>query len=119
MPVTLGVVLNPAPEVVASLLHGELRLPVELLVGQRGVRGKIEDIALSSGVDLVGEVTADDLAEGLDNLKDGAAAAGTQVPCLDTGLVLTEVVESDEVTAGKVDNVDVVADGGAVSGGVV
>lgn len=119
MSVTLGVVLDPAPEVVTGLLHGELRLPVKLLVGQGGVRGKIEDIALSSGVDLVGEVTADDLAEGLDNLKHGAATAGTQVPGLDTGLVLAEVVESDEVTTGKIDNVDVVADGGAVSGGVV
>lgn len=119
LPITLGVVLDPAPEVVASLLHGKLRLPVELLVSQGGVGGKVKDITLSSGVNLVGEVTADDLAECLDDLKDGAATAGTQVPCLDAGLVLAEVVEGDEVTTGKIDNVDVVADGGAVSGGVV
>jgi hypothetical protein len=117
--VTLGVVLNPSPEVIAGLLHGELGLPVELLVGEGRVGSKIENVSLSSGTDLVGKIATDDLAEGLDNLKDSAATSGTQVPCLDTGLVLAQVVEGHQVTAGKVDNVDVVSDGSAVARGVV
>jgi hypothetical protein len=117
--VTLGVVLDPSPEVFTSLLHGELSLPVELLVSQGGVGSKIKHVSLSSGADLVGKITANNLAECLDNLKDGAATTGTKVPCLDAGLVLPQVVEGDKVAAGEVDNVDVVADGCAVARGVV
>jgi len=117
--VALRVVLDPSPEVVAGLLHGKLGLPVELLVGEGGVGSKVEDISLSSGADLIGKITADDLAEGLDDLEDGAATARTQVPCLDTGLVLAEVVEGHQVTAGEIDDVDVVTNGSAIARGVV
>jgi hypothetical protein len=117
--VTLGVVADPFPEVIAGLLHGELGLPVELLIGEGGVGSEIEDISLSSRADLVGEITADDLAEGLDDLENGASTAGTQVPCLDTGLVLAEVVKRDKMAAGKVNNVNVVSNGSTVARGVV
>lgn len=119
MSVTLGVVADPFPEVVAGLLHSELGLPVELLVGEGGVGSEIENVSLSSRADLVGEIAANDLAEGLDDLKDSASTAGTQVPCLDTGLVLTQVVKSDKVAAGKVNNVNVVSNGSTVARGVV
>jgi hypothetical protein len=117
--VTLGVVADPFPEVLAGLLHGELCLPLELLVGEGGVGGQVEDVAVAAGVDLVGEVAADDGAEGLDDLEDGAAAAGTEVPGLQTGLVLSEVLEGDKMAAGEIKDVDVIADGSAVVGGVV
>lgn len=119
MSVTLGVVADPFPKVVAGLLHGELGLPVELLVGEGRVGSEIENVSLSSRLDLVGEIAANDLAEGLDNLKDSASTAGTQVPRLDTGLVLAQVVKSDKVAAGKVDNVNVVSNGSTVARGVV
>lgn len=117
--VALRVVLDPVPQVLASLLHGELRLPIQLLVGQRRVGGEVEDVAVSSGLDLVREVTADNRAEGVDDVEDGAATAGSQVPGLDTGVVLAEVVESDEVTTGQIQDVDVVSDGGTILGVVV
>lgn len=65
------------------------------------------------------ELATNDLAEGVDHLKDGAAAAGAQVPSLDTGLVIAEVVQGDEVALGEVDDVDIIADGGTVAGRVV
>jgi hypothetical protein len=117
--VTLGVVLDPSPKIIAGFLHSELGLPVELLVGEGRVGSKIENVSLSSGTDLVGKVATNDLAEGVDNFKDGAATAGSQVPCLDTRLVLTEVVKGHQVTSGKVDDVDVVSNGSAVARGVV
>lgn len=119
MSVTLGVVADPFPEVVAGLLHCELGLPAELLVGEGRVGSEVENVSLSSRFDLVGEIAANDLAEGLDNLKDSASTAGTQVPCLDTRLVLAQVVKSDKVAAGKVNNVNVVSNGSTVARGVV
>lgn len=117
--ITLGVVADPAPEILASLLQCLLSLPVELLVGQGWVGSKIENIALASGDNIVGQIAADNMAESLDHLKDGAATAGTEVPGLNTRLVLAEVVEGAQVALGQIDNVDVVADGGTVSRGVV
>lgn len=93
--VALRVVMDPAPQVLAGLLHGKLRLPVELLVGQRGVGRQVQNITRPAGDNLVLEVAADDGAEGIDHLEHGAAAAGAQVPGLDAGLLLAEVVEGN------------------------
>lgn len=117
--VPLGIVVHPPPQILASLFHRQLRLPVQLLIGKRRVRRKVENITLSPGYDLVGKITANDLAEGLDDLEDGAAAAGAQIPSLDAWLVLAEVVEGDKVALGEVENVDVVTNGGSVAGSVV
>ena len=117
--VSLGVVLDPPPEIGAGVFHAELRLPLQLLVGTRGVRREVEDITSSPRYDLVRHITAHGGAEGLDDLEDGAAAAGTQIPLPHAGLVLSEVVECDQVALRKIENVDVVTDGGAVPRGVV
>ncbi len=117
--VTLRVVADPAPQVLAGLFHGHLRLPLELGVGERGVGRQVKDIALATGDNFVGHLAADNLAKGLDHLKDGATAAGAQVPGLDAGLVLAEILEGSEMALGEVDNVDVVANGSSVVGRVV
>ena len=117
--VSLGVVLNPPPEVSAGIFHAELRLPLQLLVGTRGVRREVEDIASSPWDDLVSQLTARRAAEGLNYLEDGAAAAGAEVPLPHAGLVLPEVVECHQVAPREIENVDVVTDGGAVPRGVV
>ena len=117
--VALRVVVDPSPQVLAGLLHGQLRLPVELLVGQRRVCREIEHIALSAAFHLVLQITTDDLAEGIDNLVDGASTARSQIPCLYARLLFAEVIEGEQVTLGKVDDVDVIADGGAIAGRVV
>ena len=52
-------------------------------------------------------------------MEDRAAFAGTEIPGADTGVVGPEVLESHEVAVGEVEDVDVVADGGAVFGFVV
>lgn len=88
-------------------------------VCEGGVGGKVEDIALAALDNLVGELAADDGAEGVDDFEDGAAAAGAEVNGLDAGLLLAEVVEGNEVALGEVEHVDIVADGGAVPRRVV
>jgi hypothetical protein len=62
---------------------------------------------------------ADDLAERVDHLEDGAAASGPQVPGSNAGLLLPEVVQSRQMALGEINDVDVVADRCAVSGFVV
>ena len=119
MPVSLGVVLRPEPKILAGLLQRALGLPAEFLVGACGVGGQVEDVTGAAGRNFVGEVAADGLGEGADHLVDGATAAGTEVPGADTGVVGAEVVKGLEVAVGQVENVDVVADGGAVVGLVV
>lgn len=115
----MRVVLGPAPQVLAGILESELGTPAELGVGAGGVGGKVEDVACTARSDLVGQVAADGGGEGLDHLVDGAALAGAKVPGADTGVLLAEVVERCEVAVGEVEDVDVVADGGAVLGVVV
>lgn len=119
MAVPLGVVPRPAPEVLAGLLEGALGLPAELGVGARGVGRQVEHVSGAAGGHLVGEVAADGGGEGTDHLVDGAALAGSQVPGADTGVVGAQVVEGLQVAVGKIQDVDVVTDGGAVMGGVV
>lgn len=119
MPVSLGVVLSPEPEILAGLLEGTLGLPAELLVGTSRVGGEVENVTGSAGSDFVGEVAADGLGEGADHLVNGAAAAGTKVPGAHTGVVGAEVVEGLEVAVCEVKNVDVVSDSGSVVRGVV
>lgn len=119
LPVALRIALGPAPQILASILESELGTPAELGVGAGGVGGKVEDVTCAAGSDFVGKVAADGGGEGLDHLVDGAALAGAQVPGADAGVVLAEVVERCEVAVGEVEDVDVVADGGAVLGVVV
>jgi hypothetical protein len=97
LPVTLGVVLGPAPKILASILKRALGTPAELGVGAGSIGSKVENITSTARGDLVGKVTADSGGEGLDHLVDGAAPASTQVPGADTRVVLAEVVKSREV----------------------
>jgi len=115
----LRVVLGPAPQILASILESELCTPAKLGVGTGGVGGEVEDVTCAAGSDLVRQITTNSSGERLDHLVDGAALAGAQVPGADTGVVLAEVVERREVAVGEIENVDVIADGGAVLGVVV
>jgi hypothetical protein len=119
LPVALRVVLGPAPQILARILECVLGTPAKLGVGTGGVGGEVEDVAGAARGDFVREVAADGGGEGLDHLVDGAALAGAQVPGANAGVVLAEVVEGGEVAVGEVEDVDVVADGGAVFGVVV
>jgi len=100
--VSLGVVLGPLPQVGARILERQLRLPLELLVGERGVGRQVEHVALAALGDLVGEIAADDVAEGLDHVEDGGALAGAQVPGPDARAVLAQVVKRYQMALGQV-----------------
>jgi hypothetical protein len=117
--VSIGVVLSPAPEILAGVVESLLRLPSQLLQSEAGVGSQIENVALSALHDLIRQLPADGIAEGLDHFEHSAALASSQVPGLDTGTLLTEVVQSDEMALGKILDVDVVANGSSVLGGVV
>ena len=98
--VALRVVADPAPQVIASLLHGQLGLPLKLLVGQSRVGSQVKDIALAATYDFIWQIAADDFAESLDDLKNSAATSRAQVPGLDSRLLLAKVVEGNQVAAG-------------------
>lgn len=119
LPVTLWIVLNPAPEVGAGILQRQLCLPTQLLVGKGRVSSEIQNVALSALDNLVGKITPNNVAKGLDHLENCAAAAGSQIPCLDTRLVVSQVLERRKVPARKVQHVDVIANCRAILGCVV
>jgi hypothetical protein len=117
--VSLGVIAYPSPQVIASILQSKLGLPAQFLIGTSRVGGQVKDIARSSPDHLVLEWAADYLAEGVDHLEYSAPTAGSKVPCSDTGLLLSEVIQSGKMAFGKVNDVDVITDCRAVSGWVV
>lgn len=119
MTVALGVVLGPAPEVLAGLLEGTLGLPAKLFVGASRVGGEVENVTSTTGGNLIRKVAANGSGEGANHLIDGAALAGTQVPGADAGVVGTQVVEGLEVAVGEIENVDVVTDSGSIVRGIV
>lgn len=91
--VALGVVVDPPPQVGAGILHLQLGLPVQLLVGQAGVGCEVENITLSALDDVVLEIAANHCTKGLDHLEDSAATARAQVPGFEAGLAVTQVVQ--------------------------
>ena len=114
LPVALGIVLGPAPQVLARLLDAALRLPAQLLIRARRVRRQVQDIARATRHHLVRQVAAHRFPKRLDHVEDRRALAGAEVPGAHARVVRAQVVERDEVALGQVEDVDVVADGGAV-----
>lgn len=112
--ISLRVVPRPAPQILASLLESTLGLPPELSVRASRVGGEVEDVTFAAGSDLVGEIAANGSREGANHMVDGAALTGAKVPGADTGVIGAQVVEGLQVAIGKVEDVDVVANGGSV-----
>lgn len=67
----------------------------------------------------VREIMVDDFVEGFDYFEDGVVMIGVEVLGFDIGFVFMKVVEGDEVIFGKIEDVDVIVDGGIVVGVVV
>lgn len=101
------------------ILQRQLRLPSQLRIRASRISSEIEHVTRAAVYDFVVQVAAYDGAEGLDHLEDGGAAAGTEIPGAHAGVGGAEVVEGSEMAVGEIDDVDVVADAGAVAGGVV
>ena len=117
--ITLRVVFDPPPQICTGLLHGMLCLPLELLVGMRRIRRKVKHVALAAFDNLVSQLAANNRAKSIDDLKDGAATARAEVPGFDSGLVVAEVVESNQMTLGEILDVNVIADSGAIARRVI
>ena len=114
LPIPLRIILRPPPQILTRVLQRPLRLPPQLLVRLFRVRRQVQHVPGPPSDDFIGQVSAYGGAEGFDHVKDGAAFACAEVPGSDAGMVIAEVVEGDEVALGEVEDVDVVADGGAV-----
>jgi hypothetical protein len=117
--IALRVIADPFPQVGASILKSEFRLPVQLLICTGWVGCQIKHIACTSSNNFILELMADNFAERIDHLKDSAATSRPQIPSSNARLLLSEVVKSSEMTFGEIDHVDIIADGCAVSGFVV
>lgn len=119
LPIPLNIILRPPPQILARLLERQLRLPSELPIRPPGITRQIQHVAGAPPHDLIRQVPSHSRREGLHHLEDGRALAGAEVPGAHAGAVFAEVVERHEVPAGEVQDVDVVADSGAVVGVVV
>ncbi len=74
-------------------------------------------VAGATRFDFGGDGVAGDAAGGFDDFFDGEAGAVAEIE--DELVVLVEGVEGEQVGVGEIGYVDVVADAGAVGGGVV
>ena len=59
------------------------------------------------------------VAKGLDHVQHRTALAGAEIPGADAGVVLAQVVERHQVALREIQDVQVVADGRPVVGGIV
>lgn len=119
LPVPLRVVLRPPPQVLTRILQRPLRLPSQFLIRSRSIRRQVQHIARSSRGDLIRQIASHSMAESLDHVVHRAALTRSQVPGAHTRVLGPQMVESNQVALGEVEDVDVVADRGAVFGGVV
>ena len=99
-------------------MQGRLgRRPAQLVAGQRGGRDQLGRVALAAGGHLDRNRLPGDLADHVDDLPVGEAVAVAQV--VDPVPARRGRVQREQVGAGQVFDVDVVADAGAVDCGVV
>ena len=113
--------LLPAPGAFEGALDGCLGLPAENLVGLAGVGPDLLDVALAALSDLVGNLDAGGLFEGVDEAEHGASVAGAEVEDFEAGGVILaeQALEGHYVSLGQVVDVDVVADAGSVRSVVI
>lgn len=81
--------LLPVPCVEQGLLNGNLGFPTELGVGESGVRPNLDDVAGAASYNLIWQVDACGLLEGVDKFEDAQPLARANVEILVVGLVLT------------------------------
>ena len=117
--IPLGIPLCPPPQIHTCILDTLLRLPTQLPIRSRRIRGQVQDVSCAAAHDLVLELLAAGGTKGPDDGEDGAAFAGAQVPGSHARVVGAEVGEGREVALREVFDVEVVADCGTVRGGVV
>ena len=71
--ITLGVILCPPPQILTHIVQRPLGLPAKLIVGAGRVGREIQHVTATSRGDLVLELVAHSLGEGVDHFIDGAA----------------------------------------------
>ena len=116
--VALGVLLLPVPAVGAHLLDAVLSHPAQLTLGLGGVGVALGDIAGAAGLDDVGELLAAGFLKGMDDIQHAVALAGAQVADEEAAIGL-QLADGADMAAGQIHHVDVIADAGAVRGGVI
>lgn len=116
--VSIGVLFLPVPAVAAHLVDTVLGFPTEFVLGFGGVAVAGGDVAGAAWLDGVGDRHTVDFLEGVDDVEYAVAVTGAQVV---DGQAATAVdgFESCHMAASEVDDMDVVADAGAVVCGVV
>lgn len=119
LPIPLRVILRPPPQILTRILQCSLSFPSQLLIGSLRIRRQIQHVSSPPPHNLIWQLFPHGSTERLDHVENGASLARPEVPGAHAGLVVAEVVEGDEVALCEVEDVDVVADGGAVVGGVV
>ena len=110
--------LLPTPGAAAHVIDGFFCSPAQHFCSLVGLGVAAGNVSTATGHDLVRNVLAAGLGEGLDHVQDTTALAGTQVDGMPTRMVLRKF-QGSQVAVYQVHNVDVVADTGAIRGVVV
>ena len=116
--VAVGVHFLPVPAVAAHLFDTVLGFPAKLVFGFGGVAVAGGDVAGAAWLDGVGDGHTVDFLKGIDNVEDAVAMACAEVVDGEAAAAV-DGLEGCDMTAGQVDDMDVVADAGSVMGGVV
>lgn len=119
LPVPLRVILGPSPQIVTCIFQRSLCLPAQFFIGSFRISRQIQHVSCSPTHNLIRQLSTHRMAKSLDDIEDRAPLSRPQVPRSDARMVIAQVIECDEVALREVENVYVVADGGAVVGGIV
>jgi hypothetical protein len=117
--VTFWIILSPTPQILTSVFQGALSLPSELGVGQSRISSKVQYISITARSNLVREITANSMTKCFDHVEHRRAFTGPEIPGFDAGLLLSKIVERNQVTLGKIQYVDIVTDGSSNLRGIV
>ena len=110
--------LDEIPTVAAHILDGLFGRPAEDILGLGRVRPALGKITVAACADDVVDLDAIDLLKRVDQLQNAHCAAGAEVERLRAGVVLG-VLERLQVALGQIDDVQIVAQAGAVGRGIV
>lgn len=108
----------PTPGAAAHVVDGFFGGPAQYFCSLVGLGVATGNVSTATGHDLVRNILAAGLGEGLDHFKDAAALAGTQVNGMPTRMVLCKL-QGCQVAIHQVHDVDIVTDAGAIRGVVV
>lgn len=110
--VAFGILTLPAPQILTHLIQRLFCLPVELLVRQGTIGLQDGDVTGTATGNLIGQITTDSLAEGLDHIQHRESSATAQVVGLafvgSCDFVAFNLCQGRDMTVGTIEDMKVI-----------